>query len=233
LRHLSEIFFELNLPPNNPKSHHFWTLIYACPKCGTSVGFQRQDHPQKWELLPLDQLGLLTSPCSQIQTIITGIDTYSPYTPHPKARHRHTNPRTLSIYDLILVTMNLRYLQPPHHDPTPAGDTTAPLVSSETPYSRRGYTRGPTNSAASPIISPAPRQQAQMDVPRVVYIPLRFAALPGTRSLWCLWRGTGDAVIFGLTEPRYTIRAPSLWMSISQASGVFDVRTCVRKSQVS
>jgi hypothetical protein len=36
------------------------------------------------------------------------------------------------------------------------------------------------------------------------------------------------------TSPhRYTIREPSLWMSISQASGVFDVRTCVTKSQVS
>jgi hypothetical protein len=84
VRHLSVFFFELNLPPINPKSHHFWTLIYACPKSGTSLGFQRQDHSQKWKLRPLDQLGLLTSPCSQKQPIITGIDTYSPYMAHQK-----------------------------------------------------------------------------------------------------------------------------------------------------
>jgi hypothetical protein len=106
--------------------------------------------------------------------------------------------------------MNLRYLQPPPHDPTLAGDTTAPLVSFETPYSRRGDTRGPTNSAASPSISPTPRQQAQMDVPRVVYIPLMFAALLGTRSLWCLCRGTGDAVIFNPIGPPGTRRLGDL-----------------------
>ena len=106
--------------------------------------------------------------------------------------------------------MNLRHLHPPPYDPILAGDTTARLVSSETPYSRRGDTRGPINSAASPSISQKPRQQAQMDVPRVLYIPLRFEALAGTRPLWCLWRGTADAVIFKPIRPPRTRRLGDL-----------------------